>query len=232
MNKHTLNRLLAFLCVSAMVIVLWILYLYNIIEHASYTDADFNLMFQPSGKDENQNGVDDFLDILAGAKLEAQRRPTYRSAYYAGGYPPENEGVCTDVIWRSLAHAGYDLKELVDRDIAACVACYPRVNGAPDPNIDFRRVPNLQVFLRRHALSLTCDINEIGQWQAGDIVVFADSHIAIISDQRNHNGIPFLIHNGNLPKMEEDGLWREAFLKGISGHYRFVYHEEVDENNL
>jgi len=207
------------------IVIAVVLYLYNIIPHRSYRDEDFNIAFAYSGVDKNNNGVDDFLDILQGAKQEAKRHPTYRSAYYAGGYPPMEEGVCTDVIWRALQAAGYDLKTMVDQDIAQCVECYPRVNGMPDPNIDFRRVPNLQVFFQRHTQVLTTDLSDIAAWQAGDIVVFSDSHIGIVSDIRNAQGIPFLIHNGNLPKMEEDCLSREAFLKGISGHYRFIYHE-------
>lgn len=227
--KQTLNRLLAGLLVITLAIVLWVLYLYNLIEHPRYDDDDFGIAFQMSGNDQNGNGIDDFIDIVNGAKQEARRHPTYRSAYYEGGYPPEDEGVCTDVIWRALKYAGYDLKTLVDADIASCIACYPRVHGVPDPNIDFRRVPNLQVFFTRHCERLTTDLSRIGEWQAGDIVVFADSHIGIVSDARNYRGVPFLIHNGNLPKMEEDCLWRENMLKGISGHYRFLYHAQADD---
>lgn len=220
-KKSILNRILMLLGMIVIAIIVWVFYLYNLIPHRSYTDADFSITLQESGADANQNGIDDVYDILAGAKAEAQRHPTYHSAYYSGGYPPSEEGVCTDVIWRALQHAGYDLKTMVDEDIAQCLDCYPRVNGTPDPNIDFRRVPNLLVFFQRHAQSLTTDLAHIEEWQAGDIVVFSDTHIAIISDLRNHRGIPFLIHNGGLPKMEEDGLWREAMLKGISGHFRY-----------
>lgn len=60
---------------------------------------------------------------------------------------------------------------------------------------------------------LTCDLSKIDEWQAGDIVVFADSHIGILSDVRNHEGIPFLLHNGGLPKTKEDCLRREQLLK-------------------
>lgn len=226
MKKSTLNKLLIACLTITVLIVVWILYLYNLIPHARYSDEHFGISFQASGNDANKNGVDDFLDILQGAKEEVKRSPTYHSAYYAGGYPPSVEGVCTDVIWRSLKVAGYDLKTMVDQDIASCVECYPRVAGEPDPNIDFRRVPNLAVFFERHTMSLTTDFSRIEEWQAGDIVIFSDSHIGIISDIRNAKGVPFLIHNAGLPRMEEDCLWREDFLKGISGHYRFVIDEE------
>lgn len=82
-----------------------------------------------------------------------------------GGYPPDNEGVCSDVIWRAFKNAGYNLKEMIDEDIKNNLDEYPRVNGEPDTNIDFRRVPNLQVFFEKYATKLTKDINIIEEWQ-------------------------------------------------------------------
>ena len=142
------------------------------------------------------------------------------SAYYAGGYPPDNEGVCTDVIWRAFQNAGYSLKDMVDEDIKNNVELYPRVNGIPDTNIDFRRVPNLKVYFDRNAISLTTNINDIAQWQAGDIVIFGTSHIGIISDKRNKKGVPYLIHNANQANREEDALEIWNYFEPISGHYR------------
>lgn len=222
MNKHIINRILCLLCCCLGIIILFVLYLYNIIPHARFTANDFNIETMVSNHDEDQDGIDDFTDILLGVKAEIRRDPKYHSAYYEGGYPPEDEGVCTDVIWRSLRDAGYDLKTMMDEDIKANVHLYPRVGGTPDPNIDFRRVPNIQVFLSRHSQSLTLDVHDIKEWQPGDIVVFSDTHIGIISDIRNHKGIPFILHNGDLPVQEEDALQRENYLKGISGHYRFI----------
>lgn len=82
--------------------------------------------------DKDGDGIDDLRDIAEGAKEEVQRKPQYRSAYYQGGYPPESEGVCTDVVWRAFQHAGYDLKELLDIDIRENTSQYPRVEGNPD----------------------------------------------------------------------------------------------------
>ena len=39
-------------------------------------------------------------------------------------------------------------------------------------NIDFRRVKNLKIYFEHTAISLTTDVNDIEQWQGGDIVVF------------------------------------------------------------
>lgn len=37
-------------------------------------------------------------------------------------------------------------RRFIDADIAENTGLYPRAQGTPDPNIDFRRVPNLRVF--------------------------------------------------------------------------------------
>ena len=195
---------------------------YNI--HKRYYTADFfNIETIKSPIDYNHNGIDDYTDILNGAKREALVNPKYQDGYYRGGYPPDNVGVCTDTIWRSLKEAGYDLKDMVDDDIKNNLALYPRVNGHPDTNIDFRRVKNLKVFFDRHALNLTLDLSDIALWQPGDIVIFGDNynHIAIISDKRNRKGIPYIIHNAGQRNKEEDTLERWASKVHISGHYRF-----------
>lgn len=186
-----------------------------------YSAEDFGIETIKSNTDFDNDGIDDYTDILQGARIDAENKPTYRSAYYSGGYPPDDEGVCTDVIWRALKNAGYLLKDMVDEDIKNNVSLYPRVEGKPDPNIDFRRVPNLIVYFKRNHISLTIDLTEIDQWQPGDIVVFSNDHVGIISDKRNEKGIPYLIHNGAQPNREEDGLefYNENW-RNITYHFR------------
>ena len=186
----------------------------------TYTSQDFGIETVVSKTDYDNDGINDYTDILQGAKIEAKNKPTYKSAYYSGGYPPDNEGVCTDVIWRAFKNAGYTLKGMVDKDIKENVDKYPRVAGKPDPNIDFRRVPNLKVYFERNHIVLTTDLSQIEQWQPGDIVVFGSTHIGIISDKRNKKGIPYLIHNGGQPIREEDFLETYDKYEPISGHYR------------
>lgn len=196
------------------------LYLLWISNKKTYTAEDFGIETIHSQNDADQDGIDDYTDILYGAKAEAKRKPTYQSAYYSGGYPPETEGVCTDVIWRAFRDAGYSLKDLVDQDIQENLEAYPRVEGKPDPNIDFRRVPNLKVYFERNAQSLTTDLTQIEQWQPGDIVTFGTTHIGIVSDLRNQKGVPYLIHNAGQPKREEDVLEMWNHFNPISGHFR------------
>lgn len=185
-----------------------------------YTAKEFDIETVYSKIDYNQNGVDDYTDILLGARKDAENHPTYKSAYYSGGYPPENEGVCTDVAWRAFKNAGYDLKNMIDEDIKNHTKDYPAVNGKPDPNIDFRRVRNLKIYFKKICYTLTNDIKEIKEWQPGDIVIFGNSHIGIISDKRNKEGIPYLIHNAAQPLREEDALELWDNNTPITAHYR------------
>lgn len=174
------------------------------------------------GVDTNQNGLSDIEDIVIGARIDALNLVEYINAYYNGGYPPETEGTCTDLVWRAFDEAGLSLKDMVDADIAANPGAYPNAL-VPDPNIDFRRVGNLYYFFLRNALELTTDVYETDQWQAGDIVIFGNmAHIGIVSDIRNDNDIPFLIHNNDQPIREEDRLEYGSYTMGITGHFRWI----------
>lgn len=178
--------------------------------------------------DANGNDTPDPLDVVRTARGEVDRRTSYKSVYYDGGYPPEEEGVCTDVIRRGLMGASINLKDLMDKDIAKNTDLYPRVGGNPDPNIDFRRVPNQDVFFQRFAESLTTelirnDVENLKQWQPGDIVVFLGGdfdHVGIVSDRRAKDGTPYLIHN-TYPFAAEVKL--SSFKSPITGHYRWKY---------
>jgi uncharacterized protein len=177
--------------------------------------------------DRNQNGIADPIDVVQSARKEVEQRTKYESNYYSGGFPPDNEGVCTDVIWRGLLGADIPLKELMDVDISRNTDLYSRVAGKPDPNIDFRRVPNQNVYFQRFADALTTelipgDVENLKEWQPGDIVVFLDGyhHIGIVSDKRAKDGTPYLIHN-NPPFAAEVKL--TSFSTPIAAHYRWKY---------
>ena len=146
------------------------------------------------------------------------KKPKYKSKYYETGYPDDEYGVCTDVVANGLKGAGYDLKELVNEDIINNKEKYNI--EVIDKNIDFRRVRNLDIYLKNNSISLTKELSQIEEWQGGDIIVFKD-HIGIISDKRNKKGIPFLIHHANPIQVnyEEDVL--ELYGQDyIIGHYR------------
>lgn len=180
-----------------------------------YSAEELGIQEITSPLDMDKDGIDDYRDILEGARSYIQTKPDYDDEYVIGGYPNEGKGVCTDVIWQALAAAGYDLKQLVDEDILTYPDRYPAIEE-PDPNIDFRRVRNLTCYFAAHSDVLTTDLENPADWQAGDIVVF-EGHIAICSDIRNASGIPFILHHGPIGAREANDM--SAYT--IVSHYRW-----------
>ena len=166
--------------------------------------------------DADGDGIDDQVDILKGALDYVNTHPKYKSRYYQGGTPNDGYGVCTDVVAYALKNAGYELQALVDADIREDPQAYGIT--APDANIDFRRVRNLKVFFAHKAIALTTEVSAVEQWQGGDIVIFA-KHIGVVSDRRNQNGVPYVIHHNDpwQTAYEQDILERR---NDIVGHYR------------
>ena len=166
--------------------------------------------------DKDGDGIMDNQDIFDNALSYIQTQPKYKSAYYDGGYPNDEYGVCVDVVAFALKDAGYDLMELVDQDIRANQDRYDI--DVIDKNIDFRRVRNLQVYFKHNTINLTTDTTQIDEWQFGDIVIF-NEHIGIVSDRRNKKGVPYIIHHANPFQLryEEDILEKR---NDIIGHYR------------
>lgn len=168
--------------------------------------------------------------IVERARLEATRRVQYDAGYqsipYPGGDVPADRGACTDVIVRALRAAGKDLQVLIHQDKVANPDRYPRYSGrrGADANIDHRRVPNHLAFLKKHGKKLPIGLagSDLATWQPGDLVYVklpsGLDHCGVISDKRNAEGIPLMIHNLSVAA-EEDvlGKWR------IVAHYRFPF---------
>lgn len=216
-KRFPIKSILLIILSLLFIFVLYILNYYNLLPKKTYSNKDFGIETLHSSIDFNNNGIDDYTDILLGARKDAKNRPKYNGEYQDNGFPPENIGVCTDVVWRAFKNAGYNLREMVDLDIKLRGEAYSHIK-CQDKNIDFRRVKNLHIFFKEHAICLATDITKLEEWQPGDIVIFNnDKHIGIISDKRNRYGLPYVIHNGGQPNREEDYL-KKAF---INGHYRF-----------
>lgn len=199
-----------------LIIIIHILYIFNYIPHQKYSNKDFNIETYVSKIDKDNDGIDDQTDILNNVRKYITKNPKYKSKYYSTGYPNDEYGVCTDIVAFGLKDAGYDLRILVNEDIKSNKKLYEI--DTIDINIDFRRVKNLNIYLKNNAISLTTNINQIEEWQGGDIVVF-NNHIGIVSDKRNKKGINFVIHHANPYQIyyEEDILENR---KDIIGHYR------------
>lgn len=216
-TKRITAGVILFLVVLSLSAGLYVANRFNLLPQKVYTAEDFEIVTLFSTEDFNGNGVDDYTDFLLGARADAENHPRYEGSYYEGGFPPDDIGVCTDVVWRAFKNAGYNLREMVDADAQLRPEAYTAIEKR-DKNIDFRRVVNLRVFFEEYGVSLTVDVRQIGEWQPGDIVIFnGDKHIGIVSDKRNSDGEPYIIHNGGQPKREEDYLKRG----NVTGHYRF-----------
>ncbi len=154
--------------------------------------------------------------------------------YYQDGDPPQNLAVGPDIIARAYKHAGYDLRQLVHEDIVENFDQYPlrQIWGQQyaDPNIDYRRIQNLEIFFERNARALTphfepSDRANLDQWLPGDVVFFDMSRdgftdsVGIISDETTRAGIPKVIFNHTFPGFtcQENILAQEH----ITGHYRY-----------
>ena len=214
--KKRIFIIVIFIIISVILVAL--LYFFNTIPHKQYSNSDFNIETYISSFDKDNDGIDDQTDILNNVRTYIAKKPKYKSKYYETGYPDDEYGVCTDVVANGLKDAGYDLKELVNEDIINNKEKYNI--EVIDKNIDFRRVRNLDIYLKNNSISLTKELSQIEEWQGGDIIVFKD-HIGIISDKRNKKGIPFLIHHANPIQVnyEEDVL--ELYGQDyIIGHYR------------
>ena len=199
-----------------LVVIIYLLYIFNYIPHKKYTNADFNIETYKSNIDFDNDGIDDQTDVLDGVKNYVARNPKYKSKYYETGYPNDEYGVCTDVVAFGLNNAGYDLMKLVNEDIKNNIDSYNI--EVIDKNIDFRRVKNLKIYFERNAISLTTDVSKIEEWQEGDIIIF-ENHIGVISDSRNKNGVPFVIHHANpFQKYYEEDILETR--NDIVGHYR------------
>lgn len=200
----------------SILLIIYLLYSLNYIQHKMYSNEDFNIKTYTSNTDKDNDGIDDQTDILNNVREYIATKPKYKSKYYASGYPDDEYGVCTDVVAFGLKGAGYDLMELVNNDIINNKNNY-NIDKI-DKNIDFRRVRNLIIFFENNANSLTTNIYDIENWQGGDIVIF-QNHIGIISNNRNKNGVTFVIHHANpYQKYYEEDILESR--NDIVGHYR------------
>lgn len=146
-------------------------------------------------------------------------------AYPMGDVPP-NIGVCTDVVIRSYRSMGIDLQRLVHEDMSKAFYAYPNLSkwglGAPDPNIDHRRVHNLRTFFARHAQRLPVTRNS-RDYRPGDIVTWSlggdQGHIGIVVNRRSpaDPNRYLIVHNISSGTKMEDVLFNWP----ITGHFRY-----------
>ena len=174
-----------------------------------------------------QVSADDLvLAAIDRTKSQVHYDGRYRVMAYPGGDVPGDVGVCTDLVIRSYRKLGIDLQVLVHTDMKSNFSAYPSKKlwglNRPDPNIDHRRVPNLQVFFSRKGDSLPISDNP-RDYLPGDLVSWMLPgnlpHIGIVTDRiAPASGNPLIVHNIGLGPRIEDGL----FTYVITGHYRYL----------
>jgi hypothetical protein len=170
-----------------------------------------------------------FFHPLSAAAIErtshtVQYDGAYRQIDYPNGDVPDHIGVCTDVIIRAYRACGVDLQKRVHEDMRENFDAYPNIWGLerPDPNIDHRRVPNLQTFFRRQGAALPVS-EDASAYRPGDLVTWMLPgnlpHIGIVIDKRSAFGRrPLIVHNiGAGPEMDD-----VLFEFPITGHYRYA----------
>jgi uncharacterized protein YijF (DUF1287 family) len=170
---------------------------------------------------------DTFATKLSHAALDRTMQviryePAYVTLPYPGGDVPADTGVCTDEIIRSYRALGFDLQELVHEDMKKNFSAYPKQWGLsrPDPNIDHRRVPNLQTFFKRHSAALPVTTDP-ADYLPGDLITCTVPphlpHIAMVVPAPDGGTTPWVVHNiGRGPKLED-----RLFEFPLTGHYRW-----------
>jgi uncharacterized protein YijF (DUF1287 family) len=155
-------------------------------------------------------------------KVSVRYDPAYVKLNYPGGDVPAETGVCTDEVIRAYRALGVDLQQRLHEDIKAHFSKYPANWGLkrPDTNIDHRRVPNLQVFFKRHGKSLPVT-DKPQDYLPGDLVTCTVAgklpHIGMVVPAPDGGPRPWVVHNiGAGPQMED-----VLFTYPLTGHYRY-----------
>lgn len=155
--------------------------------------------------------------------------PEYRKLAYPNGDVPLETGVCTDVVIRAMRGLGLDLQKEVHEDMKKNFSSYPKLWKAksPDKNIDHRRVPNLMTYFKRKGWSVPVT-TEKADYKPGDVVTWVlpngMTHIGLVSDQKETDETPLIIHNIGAGAQEENCL----FVYKITGHYRPQWKRAVE----
>lgn len=154
--------------------------------------------------------------LVAAARAQIGVTTTYDSGYVPITYPlgdvPAQTGVCCDVVIRAVRTAlNRDLQKEVHEDMASRFGKYPKTWGLtkPDPNIDHRRVPNLETYFRLRGYEVK-PIKNSYRFLPGDLVTTRlpgnRPHIGIVSDRTGPSGHWMVIHNIGAGTQEEDCL--------------------------
>ena len=162
--------------------------------------------------------------LIVQARTQIGVTTSYDGAYvrldYPGGDVSRATGVCIDVIIRAYRDAfAFDFQEKIHEDMAANFRLYPTRWGLTrtDRNIDHRRVPNVETWLKRYGHELP-----VSDWQPGDLLTCRVNgslpHIGILSSRKDRLGRWKAIHNIGLGTREDSRIWNY----GHQRRFRFL----------
>lgn len=200
-------------------------------KEASETEAEES----QSNKTGNQNLTDIQKNIALKAMELLDKDIEYGYQLFPDtGYPTGNVWISTDVISITLRDCGYNLMELMYKDMNEHKEDYPMDKTGrktPIKYIDFRDVIFQEQFFNRNALTLPAEYivdDESNNliWQAGDIVYFRfdENNLdkdrgGFISSHTNPDGVPMVIMIcPETNKLEEVDILLEY---EIVGHHRY-----------
>lgn len=149
--------------------------------------------------------------------------PSYYKISYPNGDVASGKGNSADVVVRCLRKIGIDLQKEVHEDMTQHFRLYPQLWGAltPDPNIDHRRVANLQRFFERKGETIP-QSRDASAYRPGDIVIWslanAEQHIGIVvpgPGNRSHE--TWVVHN-----MGSGVKWENILFDfKVEAHFRY-----------
>ena len=130
---------------------------------------------------------------------------TYDPADFKIDYPdgdvPLAKGVAADLVVRCYRKIGIDLQAEIHEDMKANYRLYPQLWGSNsiDPNIDHRRVPNLQRFFSRKGETIK-NSRDASTFETGDVILWAlsnaETHIGIVvPGPDGEGGAPWVVHH-------------------------------------
>lgn len=194
---------------------------------------------------------DNFGDRLAAAALQRTKVASiHDTAYYQIAYPGGDipvtdgkwKGKAEDLLVRCYRNLGIDLQVLIHEDMSKNFSAYPQLwsSRAPDPNIDHRRIQNLQRFFKHSGAEVlkepkagSKDVPTVSRdpadYKPGDVVVWmlssGELHTGIIvpgpGTRRNE---AWVVHD-----LSSGPQWENILTDfQIQGHYRYTgQHPEV-----
>ena len=182
---------------------------------ANYQPSEARYASAPAPRVQNVPSPSFGQELSSSALSRLNPNVAYVADYKKIGYPwgdvSEATGVCTDVVIRSYRGLGIDLQSMVHEDMRQAFSAYPsrKIYGLTkaDPNIDHRRVVNLEAFFERVGAAIPIG----SDYQPGDIITWrlsgGEPHIGVVVNRVDpKTGNPLIVHNLGAGVRAEDLL--------------------------